>query len=71
MFLLQVSSSREAAREMSRPMFWKNLKCLFPELEEVPHHDTLKRLQEQIDVAERHHGPILGESTRKAVSRSL
>mgnify|MGYP001765763226 CR=1 FL=1 len=51
-FVLQMSSSREATREMSRPMFWENLKCIFPELEDVPHHDTLKRLLEQIDVAQ-------------------
>lgn len=49
-FVLQMSSSREATREMSRPMFWKNLKSVFPELEDVPHYDTLKRLLEQIDV---------------------
>ena len=51
-FVLQMSSSREATREMSRPMFWENLKSVFPELEDVPHHDTLKRLLEQIDVGE-------------------
>jgi hypothetical protein len=51
-FVLQMSSSREATREMSRPMFWENLKSVFPELEEVPHHDTLRRLLEQIDVGE-------------------
>lgn len=51
-FVLQMSSSREATREMSRPMFWKNLKSVFPELEDVPHHDTLKRLLEKIDVGE-------------------
>lgn len=51
-FVLQMSSSREATREMSRPMFWENLKAVFPELEEAPHHDTLKRLLEQIDVGE-------------------
>ncbi|MHC1728914.1 MAG: transposase family protein [Syntrophobacteraceae bacterium] len=49
-FVLQMSSSREATREMSRPMFWENLKSAFPELEDVPHHDRLKRLLEQIDV---------------------
>ena len=51
-FVLQMSSSREASREMSRPMFWENLKAIFPGLEETPHHDTLKRLLEQIDVGE-------------------
>lgn len=49
-FVLQMSSSREATREMSRPMFWENLKRFFPELEDVPHHDTLKRLLWQIEV---------------------
>jgi len=51
-FVLQMSSSREATREMSRPMFWDNLKSVFPELEDVPHHDTLKRLLEHIDVGQ-------------------
>lgn len=48
--VLQMSSSREATREMSRPMFWENLKRFFPELEDVPHHDTLKRFLWQIEV---------------------
>ena len=40
-FVMQMSSSREANREMTRPMFWENLKLVFPKLEDVPHHDTL------------------------------
>jgi len=51
-FILQMSSSREATREMSRPMFWENLKSLIPGLEEIPHHDTLKRVLAAIDVSE-------------------
>lgn len=51
-FILQMASSREATRELSRPMFWENLKHFFPELEEVPHHDTLKRLLERLDISE-------------------
>jgi hypothetical protein len=51
-FILQMASSRESTREMSRPMFWENLKLFFPELETVPHHDTLKRLLAEIDVNE-------------------
>jgi hypothetical protein len=51
-FVLQMASSREATREMSRPMFWENLKRFFPELEEVPHHDTLKRLLAGMDINE-------------------
>ena len=51
-FVLQMSSSREATREMSRPTFWENLKRFFPELENVPHHDTLKRLLEELEISE-------------------
>jgi hypothetical protein len=49
-FVFQMSSCREANREMTRPMFWENLKYFFPELETLPHHDTLKRLLSKIDV---------------------
>lgn len=51
-FVFQMSSCREANREMTRPMFWQNLKFLFPELEDLPHHDSLKRLLSRIDVME-------------------
>ena len=51
-FVLQMASSRETTREMSRPMFWENLKSLFPELEETPHHDTLRRLLSEMEVGE-------------------
>ncbi len=51
-FVFQMSSCREANRRLTRPMFWKNLKFLFPELETLPHHDTLKRLLSNIDVSE-------------------
>lgn len=49
-FVFQMTSRREASREMTRPMFMANLRELFPELEELPHHDTLARLLAQIDV---------------------
>lgn len=52
MFVLQMSSRREANREMSRPQLWENLQCLFPELESLPHHDTLNRVFGRIDVEE-------------------
>ena len=51
-FAFQMSSRREANREMTRPMFEANLRRLFPDLEELPHHDTLARLLSQINVAE-------------------
>src|SRR5207237_1098531 len=44
MFVYQMSSRREANREMSLPQFWGNLRLLFPELESLPHQDTLARL---------------------------
>lgn len=49
-FVFQMSSRREANQEMSRPMFFKNLQIYFPELESMPHNDTLKRLLDEIDV---------------------
>src|SRR5205807_8209570 len=44
MFVYQMSSRRDANREMSLPMFLQNLQLLFPELESLPHADTLHRL---------------------------
>ena len=40
-FAFQMASRREATREITRPMFMANLRKLFPELENLPHHDTL------------------------------
>ena len=43
-FVLHYSSRREANREITRPQFEQNLLALFPELESLPHADTLFRL---------------------------
>jgi len=51
-FVFHMSSRRQANREMTRPMFMENLKLLFPELEDLPHNDTLMRLLARIDVGE-------------------
>jgi hypothetical protein len=51
-FAFQMASRREATRELTRPMFMANLRRLFPELEGLPHHDTLARILEQIEVSE-------------------
>jgi hypothetical protein len=51
-FVFQMKSRREANRELSRPAFLEALKELFPELESLPHGDTLNRLLERIDVSE-------------------
>lgn len=51
-FIFQMSSRREANREMTRPMFIKNLLLYFPELKDLPHNDTLMRLLSKIEVDE-------------------
>ncbi len=49
MFVLQLSSRREANREMTQPQFKENLRMLFPELNDLPHADSLFRLLSTID----------------------
>ena len=49
-FAFQMESRREANREMTMPQFQENLKLLFPELDSVPHQDTLNRLLAHIEV---------------------
>ena len=51
-FTFQMSSRRQANREMTRPVFEANLRQLFPDLEDLPHQDTLARLLARIDVRE-------------------
>ncbi len=52
MFAFQMDSRRQTNREMTTPQLLENLKAVFPELEEMPHQDTLCRLLEEIDVTE-------------------
>lgn len=52
LFVYQTGSRREANKNMSKPIFWSNVKAMFPELESIPHADTLARLLERIDVEE-------------------
>lgn len=49
-FVYQMGSRREANKTMTRPAFMESLRLLFPELEKLPHHDTLGRILEKIDV---------------------
>ena len=51
MFVFQFSSRRETNREMTCPQFLANLHLLFPEIEALPHADTLYRLLRDIDLA--------------------
>ena len=50
MFVFQFASRREVNREMTRPLFEKNLKDFFPELNSLPHADTLFRVLKKIDI---------------------
>jgi hypothetical protein len=49
-FVFQMASRREANRQMTMPMFREHLQLLFPEVETLPHHDTLYRLLSVIEV---------------------
>jgi hypothetical protein len=51
-FVVQMASRREANRELSRPAFLNTLQELFPELESLPHADTLNRLLSTLDVSQ-------------------
>ena len=51
-FVFHMASRREANREMTRPVFMENLRMVFPDLESIPHNDTLYRLLARIDVNE-------------------
>ncbi|MFH1075658.1 MAG: transposase family protein [Pseudomonadota bacterium] len=66
-FVFQMASRRQANRKMTRPMFMENLKLVFPELENLPHHDTLMRLLSEIDVGqiERTHIELVKQLIRK------
>jgi len=52
MFALHYTSRRETNRDMTTPIIKENLKALFPELETLPHGDTLYRLLEKMEVSE-------------------
>ena len=49
MFVFNMTSRREADREMTMPVFLENLHHFFPEIEKLPHNDTLMRLLTKIE----------------------
>jgi len=49
-FIFRLSSRREINRELSGTIIFENLQKIFPELESIPHADTLARLLEKINV---------------------
>ena len=48
MFVFHMESRRQANRKMNRILI-ENIRVYFPEIEELPHADTLSRLLEKID----------------------
>lgn len=66
-FVLHFASRREANTEITRPMFEHNLRLLFPDLDTLPHADTLYRLLCKIDVTqiEQAHIDLLARLIRK------
>jgi hypothetical protein len=52
MFVLQRTSRRQANRDMTRPQFLENLRLWFPEVEQLPHQDTLARVLSNSSVEE-------------------
>jgi len=48
-FIFQMSSRRQANAQMSNACFRETLQSLFPELESMPHADTLNRVLENLD----------------------
>ncbi len=66
MFVFQFASRREVNKEMTRAQFKENLQLLFPELETLPHADTLFRLLRDIEVEkiEQAHIELVGRLIR-------
>jgi len=48
-FIFRLSSRREMNRELTSPIIFEHLKKLFPEIETIPHADTLARALEKIN----------------------
>jgi hypothetical protein len=48
-FIFRLSSRREMNRELTSPVIFNHLKKIFPELESIPHADTLARALENIN----------------------
>jgi len=48
-FIFRLSSRREMNRELTSPVIFDHLKRIFPEIETIPHADTLARILERIE----------------------
>lgn len=52
MSMYQIGSRRKANQTISRPVFFDNLKAMFPEFDTLPHADTVARLLEKLDASQ-------------------
>ena len=50
LFMFQLTSRRKGNEELAGPQLLESLRVLFPELEGMPHQDTLCRLLAKMDV---------------------
>jgi len=57
-FVFQKASRREANREMTAPIIIENLGIFFPELDSLPHQDTLNRFLSKVEIKEIESIPI-------------
>ena len=51
-FIFRLSSRREMNRELTSPVIFNHLKKLFPEIDSIPHADTLARILEDMNPKE-------------------
>lgn len=51
-FAFQKMSRRQSTKELTTPTFLSNLRILLPELESLPHFDTINRFLENVDINE-------------------
>ncbi len=67
LFAYQCASRREANRELSRPGVLEALRSVFPDLDSVPHMDTLARLLEELPAEKIEE--VLGETVRQLLRK--
>ena len=72
-FIFQLTSRREINRELSGMVVFENLQKIFPELESIPHADTLARVLEKINVKdiERTHILLINKLIRNKKFKKL
>jgi len=52
LFLLRCPSRRAGNRELTEPKLWTTLQAAFPQLDSIPHMDTVARVLEEIPASE-------------------